>query len=87
MKKPNYYKQILSTLTRLNKICPSCNIGKHLSTALDGHDMWGITDKNFLQALTDYEVELETDVPNDDIEDIIKRGMNLNNILEEEEEY
>lgn len=86
MKKINHHRQILNTLSSLDKEYPSYTVGKHISIALDGHDLWGILDKDFLQALKDYKIQLETDVPNDDIEDIIKQGMDLNHILDEEEE-
>ncbi len=86
MKKINYYRQIISTLQSLNKSCPSCNMGKHIATAVDGEDLWGMTDKEFLKVLKDYQFESESDVFNGDIEEIIKQGLNLNNILEEEEE-
>lgn len=83
---PNYYRQIIQVLEDLNKSHPSYNIGRHLATALDGHNLWGVSDKEVLQALKDYRTELEMDVlhKEDDIEDIIKQGMHLNDILEED---
>ena len=55
MKKPNYYRQILQMLERLRKAHPTYNIGRHISTALDGYnDVWGVTDKEFLFALEKY---------------------------------
>lgn len=85
-KTPNYYRQIIQVLEDLNKSHPSYNIGRHLATALDGHNLWGVSDKEVLQALKDYRTELEMDVlhKEDDIEDIIKQGMHLNDILEED---
>jgi hypothetical protein len=84
----NYYRQALQVLESLNKSHPKYNIGRHLSTALDGHDLWGVSDKEVLQALKDYKTELEIDVPHkeDDVEDIIKQGMNLNSLDLYEEE-
>jgi len=89
-RKPNYYSQIIATLNELHKSFPTYNIGKHLSTALDGHgDVWGMSDKEFLYVLTKYRIELDLDGPynsNDqEIESIIKSGMDLDNIFEEEE--
>jgi hypothetical protein len=86
-KKPNYYRQIIRTLERLQKSHPTYNIGRHIATALDGSDVWGITDKELLFALQKYEVELNMDVDHEeDIEDIIKDGINLERTLFEEEE-
>jgi hypothetical protein len=83
---PKYYRQIIQVLESLNKSHPTYNIGKHLATALDGHDLWGVSDKAVLQALRDYRTELEMDIAHkeDDIDDIIKQGMHLNDILEED---
>jgi hypothetical protein len=90
MKHPNYYNQIISTLKRLKKAHPTYNVGRHLSTALDGYsDMWGITDKEFLFAIQKYEIELNMDHPHiddEEIEKIIKDGMNLERLFLEEEE-
>ena len=48
-RKPNYHKQIISLLEELMKTYPDYNLGKHLSTALDGYgDVWGLTDKEFV---------------------------------------
>jgi len=86
-KKPNYYRQIIRTLERLQKSHPTYNIGRHIATALDGSDVWGIADKELLFALQKYEVELNMDVDHEeDIEDIIKDGINLERTLFEEEE-
>ena len=89
-KKPNYYRQIIQALERLQKAHPTYNIGRHLSTALDGYsDLWGVEDREFLFALQKYEIELNMDVNHideEEIEDIIKDGMNLERTLFEEEE-
>lgn len=87
MKSPNYYRQIIRALDRLQKAHPSYNMGRHLATALDGSDMWGITDKELLLALQNYEIELNMDVDHEgDIEDIIKDGMNLERMFFDEDE-
>jgi len=91
MKTPNYYRQIVQTLVRLQKAYPTYNIGRHISTAMDEYsDVWGVSDKEFLYAIQKYEIELNIDGPHIDdkeIEEIIKDGMNLDSIFEEEEEY
>ena len=94
MSRPTYYKQIINTLESLHKAHPTYNIGRHISTALDGSDIWGVPDKELLTSLKKYEASLEMDVSHPDEEDldkIIKDGMNLGGIFsndaEEEEEY
>ena len=85
----NYYFQIIKILQSLNKSHPSYNIGRHLSTALDGHDLWGVSDREVFLALRDYKTELEIDshhIKNDDVDNIIKQGMNLNSLDLYEEE-
>jgi hypothetical protein len=90
-KTPNYYRQIIQTLVRLQKAYPTYNIGRHISTALDEYsDVWGVSDREFLYAIQKYEIELNIDCPHIDdkeIEEIIKDGMNLDSMFEEEEEY
>jgi hypothetical protein len=87
-KKPNYYRQIIQTLERLQKAHPIYNMGRHISTALDGSELWGVSDKELFLSLQIYETSLDMDVNHDDeeIEAIIKDGMNLERTLFEEEE-
>ena len=89
-KGPNYYRQIIKALERLQKAHPTYNIGRHIATALDGYtDVWGVTDKEFLFALQKYEIELNmyySHVDEEEIEDIIKDGMNLERMFLDEEE-
>lgn len=77
-------------LENLHKAHPTYNIGRHISTALDGYDdVWGVTDKEFLFALEKYELELNMDtdhIDQEEIDKIIKDGMNLERTLFEEEE-
>jgi hypothetical protein len=84
------YEQILTALKELKEEFPSYNMGRHLDTALSEYkDVWGITDKEMLYALNKYKAQLTLDVPHPDeseLEKIIKDGMNLNTILQEDEE-
>lgn len=76
--KPNYYNRIVSLLKKLKHMQPECSIGKHLSTAFDGIDMWGATDKELYELIEMYAAKYEYDVPHDnDVETIIRDGMNL----------
>lgn len=86
MKNTNHYRQIINILNAINKSDPSCNLGKHISIALDGHDIWGTSDRSFLEALKKYKIEIESNVSNNDIEDIIKQGLDLNHILDDYED-
>ena len=96
-KKPNYYNQIIRVLEDLREEHPTYNIGKHLSTALDGSDLWGMTDKAIYTALKKYAIELDSDLHDDnddDLEEIIKEGINIKNICsndlfeeDEDDEY
>ena len=89
MRKPNYYNQAIHILQQLHIAYPEYNMGKHLATALDGYgDIWGITDKELVFALEKYKIQLDMDVPHTDeneIDKIIKDGMNLEDILKEED--
>lgn len=78
--KKNYFRQILKTFEQLKKSHPKCEIAKHIATAMDGQNVWGISDESFLKALKEYQAELEIDVKHsdDDIDDIIRDGMNIN---------
>jgi hypothetical protein len=89
MRKPSYYSQILTVLQQLHAAYPNYNMGRHIATALDGYgDVWGLTDKEILFALEKYKSELELDVPHTDekeLDQIIKDGMNLDDILKEQD--
>jgi hypothetical protein len=90
MKQTTPYEQILGILIELKELFPTYNLGRHLETSLDGYkDIWGVTDKEMLYALKKYKSQLTLDVPHPDeteIDKIIKDGMNLDTILQEDEE-
>ena len=83
-----HYNKIIRALQTLHKTHPSYNMGRHIATALDGYpDVWGLTDRELLFALNKYIIELDMDVLHDENVDlIIKEGLDLNHILDEEEE-
>ena len=89
MNKKNNYQQSLHILQELHKDFPTYGLGRHLATALSDYgDIWGITDKELTFALDKYKSELEMDVPHTDdseLDKIIKDGMDLDNILKEED--
>ena len=86
MRKASYFSQIIHVLQELHKAHPTYNMGRHLSTALDGYgDVWGITDKELLFALEKYQLNMEFDVSSkEDIDKIISDAMDLDNILNED---
>ena len=85
------YNSCIKLLNALHKEHPSFSLGRHLSTALAEYgDIWGMTDKELLFALTKYQTEQTLNEDNISHEDyvnkIVKEGMNLDTILDEEEE-
>lgn len=81
------FSKLISLLTELHKAYPHYGVGRHLSTILaDYGDIWGMTDREFVFALEKYKLQLDMDVPNaEDIDEIIRQGMNLDSILKEED--
>jgi hypothetical protein len=78
---------VIHILQELHTAYPEYNMGKHLATALDGHDVWGITDGELYQSLVIYKEQLDMDILHTDeneLDDIIKDGQDLDNILKEE---
>ena len=89
MGRPNDYYRVLALLQQLHISYPNYNMGRHIATALDEYgDVWGLTDRELLYAFEKYKAELDMDIPHTDeseIDQIIKEGMNLENILKEED--
>lgn len=86
------YSQIIHLLQQLHTAFPHYNMGRHLATALDEYgDVWGMTDKEIAFALRKYKSQLELDFPHyvesDEIERIVKDGMDLDSLFKEEEEH
>ena len=46
-----YVSKIINIIKNLKDSHPKMNIGKHIATALDGEDVWSITDKKFYQLI------------------------------------
>jgi hypothetical protein len=89
-KSPNYYNKVLHILQELHTAYPEYNMGKHLATVLDEcGNLWGVSDKELAYCLAKYKGQLEMDVRhiNDsDIDNIIKEGLDLDNLFKEEED-
>ncbi len=87
--KPNYYTEILAVFTELKTLYPSYSMGKHMSTILDEYgDVWGMTDKEFLYAVTKYKAQMQMDVPHEtgeeELNEIIEDAKNLSIYREDE---
>jgi hypothetical protein len=89
MGKSNDYYRVIALLQQLHVSYPNYNMGRHIATALSEYgDVWGLTDRELLFALEKYKAELDMDVPHSDEEEInqiIKEGMDLENILKEDD--
>ncbi len=75
-----YLSKIIQTINLLKKNHPKVNIGKHIATALDGHDVWSITDKQFYSLISDYQAQLDAvDVidENFEVDKIIEDGLSI----------
>jgi|TARA_R110000744_G_scaffold195287_3_gene314278 hypothetical protein len=75
-----YIKQIIETINLLKVNHPKISIGKHIATALDGENIWSLTDKEFASLLDDYQSQLdavEVFDENFDVDKIIEDSMDL----------
>ena len=86
--KISQYNKCLQILQQLKINFPKYSLGQHLSTALDEYkNLWGVSDKDLLASLIEYQNQLQTDVLHDDdeLDEIIKGGMDLENLFKSEE--
>jgi hypothetical protein len=89
-RKPNYYNQSITILQDLHRLYPNWNMGRHIATALDGYgDVWGITDKELVFLLDKYKTRMDIDIEHttdqDELDKIIKEGMDLDNLFKEDD--
>jgi len=61
MRTPVYADIISKSIMRLHKEFPGLPIGEHIAHALDGSDIYNVSDREFAEALTGYLVNLEMD--------------------------
>jgi len=90
--KTDYYLKVIELLNTLKKEYPDYEISKHIATAtVDYNDIWGLSDRELYDLLEKYQFELSCDsgklTPDSEIDKIIKDGLNLNTILDEDEDY
>lgn len=88
--KRNYYKNILAVLTQLHKDHPTYEMGQHLELAFSDYPSpWGIPDKEMYSALKKYQAEISQDsldISQNYIDQIVRDGLDLEHILDENEE-
>lgn len=80
---------IIGVLIELREIHPKYTMARHLATALeDVKNLFTLTDQELLYSLQKYKdrIALDRHHPESEIDKIIKEGMNLHNILEEDED-
>lgn len=85
--KMSQYNKCLQILQQLKINFPKYTLSQHLSTVIDEYkNLWGVNDKDLLTSLIEYQNQLQTDIPHDDeLDEIIKGGMDLENLLKPEE--
>lgn len=86
----NYFR-ILDTLKELKERHPSYNLGRHIETVRSEYgDIWGLSDKELFYAFEKYFSQLELDLEDlseEYVDQIVKDGENLEDILNEEDGY
>jgi len=80
------YKGILSVLKKLHTAEPNINFGRHISTAVSQGNLFSFSDDVILEKLEDYLIQCDLKKPESekDLEKILKDGLNLHQVLEED---
>ena len=87
-----YYEKIIKVLMELKEAYPEYNLGRHLRYSLaenNGSYLWSKTDKQIFNSIIAYKERLMSKIPyveESQIEKIIKEGMNLDTILDDDED-
>lgn len=96
MKKPktkeNFFDDIINVLKEIKKLQPNTRLASHLSVIIEDYgDIWGISDKELLFALTKYKAQMMMDIPHEaddkEIQKIIEDAKHLTSFNEEDEDY
>ena len=61
MRTPVYADIISKSIMRVHKEFPGLPIGEHIAHALDGSDIYNLSDRELAESLTNYLTELEMD--------------------------
>ena len=81
-------QKIVKIINQLTANHPKISLGKHIDTALDGEDIWSLTNNKFYSLLKNYQSKLNTVDLSDDnfeVDKIIRDGMDLS--FDEDEFY
>jgi len=70
------YHKILHQLEKLKQVYPEYNMGRHLSTIIDGQEVWGMCDKELSGLVDKYVCSLSMHQDRE-IDKIINEGMCL----------
>lgn len=87
----DYYQKIIKVLLEIKEAYPEYTLGKHLQNSLKEHSgyMWKKTDKHIYNSIITYKEKLMSNTPyvkTSEIDKIIREGMNLDTILDDDEE-
>jgi len=82
MKKPTntYMQKIVEIINQLTVNHPKINLGKHIDTALDGENIWSLSNEKFYSLWRDYQDKLDAVELSDDdweMDKILKDAMDL----------
>jgi len=84
------YHNLINTIRDLKDKYPNQGVANHISQALaDYGDIWGLSDKEFAFALEKYAATMDLDqasIGADYLDKVIEDGMDLDNILGEDED-
>jgi len=61
MRNPVYADIICKSIMRLHREYPGLPVGEHIAHALDGSDIYNLSDRELAESLTNYLTELEMD--------------------------
>jgi len=82
MKKPTntYMQKIVKIINQLTANHPKISLGKHIDTALDGENIWSLSNEKFYSLLRNYQAKLDVVELSDDdweMDKILKDAMDL----------
>ncbi len=80
-------QKIVKIINQLTVNHPKINLGKHIDTALDGENIWSLSNEKFYSLLRNYQAKLDAvELSNDDweMDKILKDGKDLS--LEDHDE-
>jgi hypothetical protein len=61
MRNPVYVTKISNAIIKLHREYPGLPIGEHIAHALDGGDIYNISDKDLAESLTNYIASMDLD--------------------------